>query len=222
MKKITLYILFIVYNISFGQIVSYELIKNWSKEEVTDLYSLYGIPAGAGEVNYSVDGYKVLYLTPDFNGDLVTCSGAIFLPVDLGCSAPILSWQHGTESNDYGAPSNVGNTDNDLMGVIGASHGYIVTMSDFIGLGEGEGFHNYVHAETQASSTIDLIIFGKEFATNMLGIEPNEQLFLFGYSQGGHATMATVREIEANYTDQLSITASCPMADLMKCLEHKD
>ena len=212
MKHITLYTCLIFSNIAFGQIISYELMKNWSKEEVTELYSLYGIPSGAGEVNYSVDGYKVLYLTPDFNGELVTCSGAIFLPVDLGCSAPILSWQHGTESNDNGAPSNVGNTDNDLMGVISASHGYIVVMSDFIGLGEGEGFHNYVHAETQASATIDLILYGKELATNILGIEPNSQLFLFGYSQGGHATMATVREIEANYTDQLSITASCPMA----------
>ena len=27
---------------------------------------------------------------------------------------------------------------------------------------------------------------------------PSDQLFLFGYSQGGHATMAAVREIENN------------------------
>ena len=85
-------------------------------------------------------------------------------------------------------------------------------MSDFIGLGEGEGFHNYVHAATEASSTIDLIIYGKEFATEQLGIEPNNQLFLIGYSQGGHATMATVKEIEENYSDQLSVSGSCPMA----------
>ncbi|MAQ70098.1 MAG: hypothetical protein CMD23_03275 [Flavobacteriales bacterium] len=204
--------LFLFSSILSSQIISYELITSWSQEEVENLYNQYGIPSSTGEINYSVDGYKILYFTPDFNGELVICSGAIFLPVAIGCSPPILSWQHGTESDDNGAPSNIGFTSNDLTGVIAASHGYIVMMSDFIGLGEGEGFHNYVHADTEASATIDLIIYGKEFATEMLGIQPSEQLFLFGYSQGGHATMAAVKEIEANYSDQLQVTASAPMA----------
>ncbi len=194
------------------QIVSYELIKHWSKEEVSDLYMEYSIPESTGEINYAVDGYKVLYFTPDYNGELVICSGAIFLPVEIGCSPPVISWQHGTISKKSAAPSNIGNTNNDLMGVLTASHGYIATMSDFIGLGEGEGLHNYVHADTEASATIDLIIYGKQFATEMLGIAPNDQLFLYGYSQGGHATMAAVKEIEENYSDQLNITGSCPMA----------
>ena len=196
----------------YGQIISYELIQNWSKEEVSNIYSQYGVPESTGEINYGVDGYKILYFTPDFNGELVICSGAIFLPVEIGCSPPVLSWQHGTESNDYGAPSNIGNTYNDLIGVIAASNGYIVTMSDFIGLGEGEGIHNYMHASTEASASIDLIIYGKEFANEQLGIAPNDQLFIFGYSQGGHATMATVKEIETNYSNELNISASCPMA----------
>ncbi len=212
MKTTHLVLLFLLHGFVFGQIISYELIESWNQQEVSQLYSQYGIPSSTGEINYSVDGYKILYFTPDFDGQLVVCSGAIFLPVAIGCSPPILSWQHGTESDDSGAPSNIGFTTNDLTGVIAASHGYIVTMSDFIGLGEGEGFHNYVHADTEASATIDLILYGKEFATEMLGIEPNDQLFLFGYSQGGHATMAAVKEIEANYSDQLQITASAPMA----------
>ena len=40
----------------------------------------------------------------------------------------------------------------------------------------------------------------------------SDQLFLFGYSQGGHATMATVREIENNPSLNLTISASAPMA----------
>ena len=173
-------ILFLFSNMISGQIISYELIESWSTEEVSNLYNQYNIPSEAGEINYAVDGYKILYLTPDFDKNLVVCSGAIFLPAEIGCPPPILSWQHGTESDDSGAPSNIGYTSNDLTGVIAASHGYIVTMSDFIGLGDGEGFHNYVHADTEASATIDLIIYGKEFSTEMLGIEPNNQLFLFG------------------------------------------
>ena len=213
MKK-TILIFLLITHISclWSQIISYELSESWSKEEVNTLYDINGIPTSTGEINYAVDGYKILYYTPDYNGELVVCSGAMFLPAEIGCSAPLLSWQHGTEASDDGVPSNVGDNYNDLIGVIAAANGYIVTMSDFIGLGEGEGMHNYIHADTEASSTIDLIIYGKELATELLGISPNNQLFLFGYSQGGHATMAAVKEIEENYADQLSITASCPMA----------
>tara|TARA_B100000530_G_scaffold336622_1_gene291939 strand:+ start:1009 stop:2331 length:1323 start_codon:yes stop_codon:yes gene_type:complete len=205
-------ILFTQTTYTLSQIISYELSESWSQEQVSQLYAQYGIPESTGSINYAVDGYKILYQTPDYNGELVLCSGAMFLPAEIGCEPPILSWQHGTESNDNGAPSNVGNSYNDLIGVIAAANGYIVTMSDFIGLGEGEGIHNYMHAETEASATIDLIIYGKELAAELLGISSNNQLFLFGYSQGGHATMAAVKEIEENYSDQLSITASSPMA----------
>ena len=205
-------ILFAQTTYTLSQIISYELSESWSQEQVSQLYTQYGIPESTGSINYAVDGYKILYQTLDYNGELVLCSGAMFLPAEIGCEPPILSWQHGTESNDNGAPSNVGSSYNDLIGVIAAANGYIVTMSDFIGLGEGEGIHNYMHAETEASATIDLIIYGKELAAELLGISSNNQLFLFGYSQGGHATMAAVKEIEENYSDQLSITASSPMA----------
>ena len=197
---------------SYAQIISSELMATWSLDEVSDLYDEFSIPESASQINYPVDGYKILYMTPDYNGELTICSGAIFLPSGINCPPPLISWQHGTESNDQGAPSNVGNNYNDLIGVVCASGGYIVTMSDFIGLGEGEGIHNYMHAQTEATATIDLILYGKQFANDMLGTPTNDQLFLFGYSQGGHATMATVKEIEANYSEELTITASAPMA----------
>ena len=200
------------FNLSNGQIISYELIKNWPIEEIGNLYSEYNIPESVGEINYSVDGYKVMYLTPDYDGSMVICSGAIYIPVNIGCEPPILSWSHGTISKKSSAPSNIGNTSNDLIGVLCASHGYITLMSDLIGLGEGEGLHNYVHAKTEASATIDLILYGKQLSSELLGISPNDELFLFGYSQGGHTTMATVKEIEKNYSEELQITASAPMA----------
>ena len=96
-----------------------------------------------------------------------------------------------------------------IIGLVAASHGYVVVMSDYLGLGEGYGFHNYCHSDTESSAVINLILETIEF------ISPqnfNGQLFLMGYSQGGHATMATVKEIESNYSNDLSITASAPMA----------
>tara|TARA_Y100001968_G_scaffold292579_1_gene297878 strand:- start:177 stop:1508 length:1332 start_codon:yes stop_codon:yes gene_type:complete len=201
---------FLISFVSYSQIVSYQLDQTWTKSQVEQVYSNYGIPSEAGDVNFGVDGYKILYFTPDHNGELVLCSGAIFLPKNTICPSPVLAWQHGTTASDQWVPSNI-SSDNNVIGTLGASQGYIVIMSDFIGLGDGVGFHNYVHADTEASSTIDLILFGKEFAYGK-GVDSNDQLFLMGYSQGGHATMAAVREIEENYADQLQITASAPMA----------
>ena len=209
MKTILFFYLFFSFSCS-SQIVSYELVKSWSLSEVQDMYNDNLLPSNVGQINFEVDGYKILYFTPNHNGDLVLCSGAIYLPKGTICPSPVLSWQHGTTSYDLWAPSNV-LSDNNIIGVVGASHGYIVTMSDFIGLGEGVGFHNYIHADSEASSTIDLILYGKEFAYDK-GVMPSDQLFLFGYSQGGHATMATVREIEWNPQLGLEITASAPMA----------
>jgi hypothetical protein len=40
----------------------------------------------------------------------------------------------------------------------------------------------------------------------------SEQLFLCGYSQGGHAAMALHRDLEAYHSDEFTITASAPMA----------
>ncbi len=197
-------------SLSFSQIISYELVKSWTISDVEQMYNTNSLPSNVGNINFEVDGYKILYFTPNHNGDLVLCSGAIYLPKGTTCPSPVLSWQHGTSANDTWAPSNI-YSDNNVIGVVAASHGYIVTMSDFIGLGDGVGFHNYVHADTEATSTIDLILLGKEFAYDK-GVMPSAQLFLMGYSQGGHATMAAVREIEQNYNTQLQVTASVPMA----------
>lgn len=40
----------------------------------------------------------------------------------------------------------------------------------------------------------------------------NSQLFLAGFSQGGHATVAAHRELERFHTDEFTVTASAPMA----------
>ena len=203
-KKILLILIIPIFN--FSQIISYDLISSWDILDVQEVYNLNFIPSYAGEINYNVEGYKVNYYTQDANGNPIIASGAIFLPIN-SCSAPILSWQHGTIVADSGAPSQ--NINNNTIGIIAASHGYIVLMSDYLGLGEGEGFHNYCHAETEALAVKDLIISSLDFFEAQ-NITTNNQLFLMGYSQGGHATMASVKKIEEN--EVLNITASCPMA----------
>ena len=208
MKKIIVFTLFPL--LSFCQLISYELIQTWSIDDVQDVYNFSSIPSYAGDVNYQVEGYKVSYYSSDYNGNQVVATGAIYIPINSKCSHPVISWQHGTIVSDYSAPSYQINSGN-FIGILAASHGYIVLMSDYLGLGDGDGDHYYCHSETEASSVIDLISSSYDFF-DLVGVDNNDQLFLMGYSQGGHATLATVRELEETSSNNFQITASCPMA----------
>ena len=209
-QSIYIFLFSLSINCCLGQIVSYELIESWDSSEIQNIYSENSIPSYAGEINFGVKGYKVVYLTSNENDSLVDATAAIFLPQNNGFTSPILSWQHGTAVSNLGVPSAQINSQN-TIGIIAASHGYITLMSDYLGLGEGVGDHNYCHSKTEASAIIDLIISTKDFSESQ-GVGMGEQVFLMGYSQGGHATMAAVKEIEQNYSNDITLTASCPMA----------
>ena len=211
MKLIPITLIFSLFNsLCYGQIITYELVQSWDVSEIQNIYSENLVPDYAGDINFGVKGYKVFYLTPNEKDSLVVATAAIFLPENNGFNSPILSWQHGTAVSNMGVPSAQIDNQNSL-GIMAASHGYITLMSDYLGLGEGEGDHNYCHSKTEASAIINLILASKDF-TESQGVGIGEQLFLMGYSQGGHATMAAVKEIEENFANQLSLTASCPMA----------
>ena len=211
MKQIATTFIFLLFtSICYGQIITYELVQSWNVSEIQNIYSENAIPDYAGDINFAVKGYKVFYLTPNEKDSLVEATAAIFLPENNGFHSPILSWQHGTAVSNLSVPSAQINDQNSL-GIIAASHGYITVMSDYLGLGEGEGDHNYCHSKTEASAIINLILASKDFAVSN-GVGIGEQVFLMGYSQGGHVTMAAVKEIEQNYANEIMLTASCPMA----------
>ena len=198
-----------IINPVISQVVLDSLMSNYSPQQIDSIYNAEGIPNFVGQSNYAVDVFKVIYETHDANGDPTTASGAIFLPVNAPCGVPIISYQHGTLANQSGLPSRLGGES--IIGTVAASHGYAVFMPDYIGMGDGPGFHPYCHAQTEANAVLDIIRSGKSFC-NANGYELNEQVFLMGYSQGGHATMAAIREIELNYSSEFNIVASAPMA----------
>ena len=93
-----------------------------------------------------------------------------------------------------------------------STRGYIFVESDFLGLGVSEMLHPYHLKDVTASTVIDMLIASKQFCDNFANVQYNDQLYLAGYSEGGYATMAAVKEIEENYSNEISITASFPMA----------
>lgn len=181
-------------------LVSYEHLRDYTGLEITIEF---GIPAQGG-----VSLYKALYETPDAMGVLDTASGLVVIPADITESLPLLCHQHGTTSPRENVPSrqlfHIGEM---FMG----SAGYVVSSADLLGMGDARGFHTYIHAATQASAAIDLLRATREICA-LENVELNDQLFVTGYSQGGHGAMAAFKAMQESGSDEFVVTAAAPMS----------
>lgn len=166
---------------------------------------LTGFPA-----QYSVRTYRVTYNTIDTQGEPTVASGAVSVPVGANCTAlPMLVYCHGTVLRQLDVPSQ--NNNESLIGKAFGSTGYIAVSPDYLGLGLNSGVHPYVHGESQATASIDLVYAAREFVETLDGVTDSGELFITGYSQGGHAAMATLKYAqEHNLNDALGIVAGAP------------
>lgn len=146
---------------------------------------------------YDVDTYKITYNTTDIDGSPTIASGAVMIPVNSGCDLfGLVSYSHGTVLEKDDVPSS--NNSESLIPKLMASAGRVATAPDYLGLGVNAGLHPYVHAESEATAAIDLMRAAREFVNDSLTISLNGEVFLTGYSQGGHAAMATAKYIQDN------------------------
>lgn len=204
-KQLFIFLVFItnLSNLSAQDLVSSESLGHFSKAQIAAL------GGGLIQPENGVDMYKILYTTPDVQGVLDTASGLVLIP-DIDGTFPMLVFQHGTVGSKEDVPSNL-NGGYQLAAIFGG-FSYISIAPDYLGLGESRGFHPYVHAATEASASIDMIFATQTLVEQLANTALNEQLFLTGYSQGGHAAMALHRELETNYSDILPVTAAAPMS----------
>lgn len=160
---------------------------------------------------YGAEFYGVSYETITPIGDKTIATGVICLPIDCPEPLGVMSVQHGTIVLKSDAPSKSGNSSEALICLAGAGMGYVSVMTDYLGLGESPGYHPYCHAGSEATAAIDLLRTAGVLCAEKK-LVPSDRLFLAGYSQGGHATMALQREIETRYNEEFNIVASAPMA----------
>lgn len=192
------------------ELVSYQLLATYTLPQIDSIYAANGIPGIILPSTYGVRAYKVLYNTLDADSMPILASGAFFAPVDPVCLSPLASYQHGTILKKDEVPSNLYGIEV-IIGLSMAADGAVLCMPDYLGLGDSPGLHPYVHAETEARATADLLVVALQICDE-LGINLNGQLFLIGYSQGGHATMAAHQLIQEHYGSYFTVTASAPMS----------
>lgn len=191
-------------------IISSTLIASYTKQQIDSIYALNGLPSFLLPVRYDIEIYQLVYETVSYDSSTTFASGAIILPVGTTCNLPMVSYQHGTIQKAADAPSF--NNGEIIIGIALAADGFAVSMPDYLGLGiTNLPLHPYIHAHSEATASVDMLIAAKNFMTG-IGKPHNGQLFLAGYSQGGHTTMAMHRLLEAEFTQDFTVTASAPMS----------
>ncbi|MGO8930932.1 MAG: alpha/beta hydrolase family protein [Limisphaerales bacterium] len=190
-----------------GKLLSSSLVGSYSTTTLNLYFSLYGVNLTA---QYGVNWYRVVYETIDPLGGRTTASGGLFLPAQTGVNWPLLSYSHGTLTQTNQSPSTT-LTEDSFAGLAFASFGYASVVADLLGFGASPGLHPYLHARSEATASVDMLRAARNYcASNSIGL--NGQLFIAGYSQGGHTAMALHRELERYHTNEFTVTASAPMA----------
>ncbi len=182
------------------------------------------VAAGAIDENTTVYGYKAFkipYTTHDEEGNEVAVSGLFVIPkglpdiVNRTLGLSMVADDHGTIFANAEAPSVIADSSGapDGSAIILTSIGGFATLQpDYIGFGDSnEHYHPFVLKDSLANATVDFIKQVKIFAGDN-NITLNNQLFLTGYSEGGYASMATLKKIEEEQLTDLNVSLAVPMA----------
>ncbi len=180
-------------------LISDSLLLSFTQQQLID--------TGVGNATNGIDVYRLKYWSTDADGQPIVASGAMMVPVGDTCYHSIACYMHGTILEKEKVPSRL--SQEALVGYYLSGIGFVSALPDYLGLGDSPGQHPYVHAATEASASIDLLRAVREWCGTH-DVLLNGQLFLSGYSQGGHACMATHRAIEQQFPAEFTVTASAP------------
>ena len=157
-----------------------------------------GIAALAGPSRCSAEVVSLRYQSIGPHGEPAEVTGAAMLPVGAGCAGPwpVVSYSRGTEIKKARTMTDVSEFETGLITAMLTGRGIAVVATDYLGYaGSTWPSHPYLHADSEASATIDAIRALRALATaRQLPLQP--AIHLMGYSQGGHASLAAQARLE--------------------------
>jgi pimeloyl-ACP methyl ester carboxylesterase len=160
-----------------------ELKQYWNYDELASQY-----------IGADVSVYRIEY-SSEIDGEIINLSGAVLVP-NIEIIKGIIGIQHSTFFADEEAPSENGDFSVVSRKAIFASHGYVVTLPDYLGYGvDKERIHPYHQANTLALASYDIIAVAKALLDDIKVSVP-DKLFIAGYSEGAYATAALQQYID--------------------------
>jgi pimeloyl-ACP methyl ester carboxylesterase len=190
-----------------GRVLSSTALVQLSSTEVAAELLEVGLPGGA---RYGIETYRVVYCTVSASGRATTASGLLAVPHGTLGRLPVVVYEHSTVAAKTDAPSFLRETEGRLVPLFFASDGFAVVAPDYLGLGTSPGRHPYVHAASEASATLDMMRAADKVSHHR-GVQLSRHVFITGFSQGGHATMATGQAVQQGH-GPWRLAALAPMA----------
>lgn len=191
-----------------GNIEAASIVYELSQTDLNGIFDDIGLGITAQS---GVRFIKLNYETLDADGGKTIASAIMCVPTSSNINLPLVTYLHGTIARKADAPSRMNLNSELIIGAIFSSAGYATLLPDYIGLGDSPGFHPYHHSISEATASVDAMRACRQYSqTN--AITYSGKLFLCGYSQGGHATLALLKAIEQFHTDEFAVTAAAPMA----------
>lgn len=175
--------------------------------------------AVAGTPKCGVDIHYLQYGTVGGAGEATQASGALMVPsgdsAQCAGARPLVLYAHGTNTAkrynlaDAVDRSNPAYGEALLVAATYAAQGYIVVAPNYAGYDSSPlSYHPYLNADQQSKEMMDALSAARKAMPN-LGTRKSGQLFITGYSQGGHVAMATHKAMQARGQ---AVTASAPMS----------
>lgn len=192
--------------ITHEYLVSSNLLKKFDKT-VTGSFSGLISQSGQGRDIFDIEVHKIIYKTKTVAGKETKASGVVMFP-KLEKPLPLLSYQHGSITNESSVPSNITNFGIDEYGAMAifAATGLIVSMPDYLGYGaSSDQPHPYEHGKSLATASYDMLKAVEEFL-EVQKIEKSDKCYLMGYSEGGYAALALQKLMEASGEDRITAT----------------
>lgn len=161
---------------------------------------------------YAVNQYLVTFTSLDEKNEPITITVQYFLPdVETTTKFPLYVFGSGTTGiGDNCAPSKeqpeVANWANYRAHMLSyASQGYIVVFPDYEGFNDPERIHHYFNSEMESKVLLDAArSFYKFSERESFPAKPSQDIFLTGFSQGGHAALSA-KDFAREYAPELAI-----------------
>ncbi len=202
-------------------LVSAEHLASLSKEEILLLGTTTEYQQYTRWIQYGMDIYRLTYRTT-YHDQPTEASGLVCIPKGLSTAAPLLAGMHGTILDKASAPSNF-NIKN-LKGrsqELFASMGFITVIPDYLGFGaSAKLFHPYYDAYYTGKASTDMLYATWELLAD--SIPHSHDLYIAGYSEGGYASVATLKYLEENDTtfNLVATAAGAGGYDIMSMTEN--
>ncbi|MBP6155139.1 MAG: hypothetical protein KA457_09990, partial [Chitinophagales bacterium] len=139
----------------------------------------------------------------------IKCSGIYYAPKNIKNTVPTVLFGHGTQIHKHRDISDADAQQGICLGF--ATDGYAACYPDYYGIAKGEKEHLYQHAWSEAMSFI-YMLYAIDELNKKINVQTNGQLFLTGYSQGGHASFAAQKYLEELNDPRFQVTATSPMS----------